>query len=47
MDAVSLHQVNKVQEWLMDAEACPTQWDVLLRIRRANPRFHLGVRPTN
>lgn len=27
MDAVSHHQVNKIQEWLMDAEACPTEWD--------------------
>lgn len=45
MDKVSMSQVMSVQEWLMDAEACPTEWAVLLRIRRANPRFQDGARP--
>ena len=45
MDHVKMAQVLAVQEWLMDEERCPTEWPVLLRIRRANPRFHDGARP--
>ena len=40
MDKVTFAQVLEVQKWLMDPAACPTVWEPLLRIRRANPRFH-------
>ena len=31
--------LEHLQVWLMDAEACPTTWPTLLRIRRENPQF--------
>ena len=30
------------QRWLMDPDECPTQWDVLIRIRKENTNYKIG-----
>ena len=32
--------MNNICAWLMDPLACPTDWDVLLSIRNANPLYN-------
>jgi hypothetical protein len=38
-----ISKLETIQDWLMDADACPTEWATLLRIRRANPHYGAHV----
>ena len=39
--------IPQVQEWLMNEDECPTEWEELLRIRRQNPNYSNGATPLN
>ena len=39
-----LSKLETIQDWLMDEDACPTEWATLLRIRRANPHYGVHMR---
>ena len=40
-------EVNNICAWLMDPDTCPTEWDVLLKIRNDNPLYNSpDVQPT-
>ena len=41
-----LSKHDETMAWLMNETECPTTWEPLLRIRRANPRFNTTARPT-
>ena len=34
-----ISKYEELQDWLMDADACPTEWPELLRIRREHPNY--------
>ena len=41
----TMAKYEKVQEWLMDPDLCPTNWDVLHSIRAQNPESHARRTP--
>ena len=36
----TMDKYEKVQEWLMDPDECPTQWPQLHAIRAQNPNYN-------
>ena len=41
----TMTKYEKVQEWLMDPDLCPTNWDVLHSICAQNPEYHARRTP--
>ena len=42
-NAGALSEIERIKDWLMDPQACPTTWPTLLNIRAENPLSGQGT----